>query len=108
MHALIFFYFYLFCVLMFWCFEGFEIAPPKKAISIKIVSTFEVNPQNTTGCDKAWSVNSLTVRPRSHGKITKAMRAINLRQLEQAKVELKHRARDSCWRQILKDCRYEN
>lgn len=37
---------------------------------------------------KIWSVNFQTVQHRSYGKITEAMTDINLKQLEQAKVEL--------------------
>lgn len=39
-------------------------------------------------CHKIWSVNFHTVQHRSYGKITKAMTGINLKELEQAKVEL--------------------
>lgn len=41
------------------------------------------------------------------GRSLKATTATNLRQLEQAEVEIKRQVRDSCRRQILKHLRYE-
>lgn len=45
--------------------------------------------KHITECHKVWSVNFLTVQHRSHRRITKAKTTTNLKQLEQAKVEIK-------------------
>lgn len=69
--------------------------------------TLPLNHQLTV--KEPWSLNSLLLRYslQAIGRSQKATRATNLRQLEQAEVEIKRQVRDSCCRQILKDFRDE-
>lgn len=79
----------------------------RKKASASKVWTLLLNHQLTVTEPQPLNSLLLCCSLRAIGRSQKATRATNLRQLEQAEVEIKRQVRDSCCRQILKHFCYE-